>query len=47
MKKEHLRFLRISPIVTTKKLTSLRLDSVVFPYAMVAMQWHLVIQNAA
>ena len=47
MKKEHLGFLRISPNVTTKKSTSLRLGYVVFPYTMVAMQWHSVTQSAA
>ena len=37
MEKEHLEFLRLSRIVTTKTVTNLRLSSMVYPYAMVAM----------
>ena len=46
MKKERLEFLRISLSVITKNLKNLRLGSMVFLYAMVNMQWHLVIQSA-
>ena len=47
MKKEHLGFLRISRTVIIKVVTNLRLGSVVYPYAMVAMQWHSGTQSAA
>ena len=34
-------------IVTTKIVTNLRLGSVVYPYAMVAIEWHSVTQSVA
>ena len=47
MKKEPLGFLRLSRIVKKKTVTHLKLGTVVYPYAMVALQWHSVTQSAA